>query len=140
MFRNRLPIRQTPGFREEQAGTALLELALSIMLVLTVVFMTIELTGAIYTYVVLVDAANEGLRYAIVHSADTSGAVSKVKTYAAYSIHDMSKMSVAVQYPDGSAVPPNRVAVTVTYNYVPYLGFMKAPPAMHAYASGRLVN
>ena len=134
------PIRRTADFLNEQEGSALVELALSIMLVLTVIFMTIELTSAIYTYVVLTDAANEGLRYAIVHSGDTSGAVNTVKTFAGYSIHDVSKMSVAVTYPDGSAVPPNRVAVTVTYNYVPYLGFMKHPPAMHAYAVSRLVN
>ena len=127
-------------FLDQQEGTALVELALSILLVLTVIFMTIELTSAIYTYVVLTDAANEGLRYAIVHSGDTSGAISKVKACAALSTHDVSKMSVAVTYPDGSAVPPNRVAVTVTYNYVPYLGFMKNPPTMHAYALGRLVN
>jgi Flp pilus assembly protein TadG len=118
----------------------MVEIAISILTVLTVIFMTIELSGAIYTYVVLADAANEGVRYAIVHSGDTTGTISIVKTYAAYSIHDVSKMSVAVTYPDGSAVPPNRVALTVTYNYVPYLNFMTSPPVMHAYAVSRLVN
>ncbi len=140
MFRKWRQIRSGAEFRKEQEGTVLIELALSILLVLTVIFMTIELTSAVYTYVVLTDAASEGLRYAIVHSGDTSGTTSMVKKFAAYSIHDVSKMSVAVVYPDGSAVPPNRVAVTVTYKYVPYLGFMKKPPTINAYAVGRLVN
>jgi Flp pilus assembly protein TadG len=134
------PMRRAAEFRDEREGTALVEMALSIMLVLTVIFMTIEVTSAVYTYVVLTDAANEGLRYAIVHSGDTSGAITQVRTFAANSLHDVSKMSVSVTYPDGSSAPPNRVAVTVTYDYVPYLGFMKNPPAMHAYAESRLVN
>ena len=127
-------------FRKEQRGSVLVEFAISILLVLTVIFSTIELCSAIYTYTVLADAANEGVRYAIVHSSDSGGAVSKVKTYAALSFHDMSKIGVLVTYPDGTADPPNRVAVAVTYQYVPYLSnFMANPPTMSAYAEGRLV-
>ena len=140
MFRKLSTIRELASLHRDEAGAAMVEIALSILIVLTVIFMTIELTSAVYTYVVIADAANEGVRYAIVHSGDTSGTVSTVKTYAAFSIHDVSKISVSVSYPDGSAVPPNRVALTVTYNYVPYLNFMTNPPIMHAYAVSRLVN
>jgi Flp pilus assembly protein TadG len=115
------------------------EFAISIMAVLMVIFMTLELCSAIYTYVVLSDAVNEGLRYAIVNSADTgTGTQAKVSTYAANALHDMSAMTVDVAYPDGHTVP-GRVRVTVTYPYLPYLSFLTTPPTMHAYAEGRMV-
>jgi Flp pilus assembly protein TadG len=137
----RLPhVRRARGLLNEQHGAVMIEFAISSLLVLTVLFMTLELCGAVYTYAVLADAANEGVRYAIVHSADTSGAINQVNTYAAYSMHDVSHIQVSVTYPDGSSVPPNRVAVSVSYQYVPYLGnFMKNPPTMSAFAQGRLV-
>lgn len=125
-------------FREER-GQAQVEFALSITAVLVVIFLTLELCSAIYTYVVLSDAANEGLRYAIVNSADTgTGAQAKVTTYAANALHDMSAMTVNVAYPDGHTVP-GRVQVSVTYPYLPYLSFLTTPPTMHAYAEGRMV-
>ena len=140
MLKQLLPVRTVRGFRKQQGGATLVEFAVSILLVLTVLFSTIELCSAVYTYTVIADAANEGVRYAIVHSSDSAGAVSKVKAYAAYTLHDVSKIAVAVTYPDGSAVPPNRVAVSVTYQYIPYLNtFMANPPTMSAYAQGRLV-
>ena len=140
MLKRLLAVRSPHKLRRDQRGSVLLEFAISLLLVLTILFTTLELCSAIYTYTVLADAANEGVRYAIVHSSDTGGAVSKVKTYAAYSMHDVSKIEVSVTYPDGSAAPPNRVAVSVTYQYVPYLSnFMVKPPTLSAYAEGRLV-
>lgn len=140
MLSRLLHVRVAKGLCKEQRGAVLIEFAISALLVLTVLFMTLELCSAVYTYTVLADAANEGVRYAIVHSSDTSGAVSKVKTYAAYSMHNVSAIQVSVTYPDGASVPPNRVAVAVIYQYVPYVGnFMKNPPIMSAYAQGRLV-
>jgi Flp pilus assembly protein TadG len=135
-----LHLRAAKRLWKEQQGSVLIEFAVSAVLVLTVLFMTLELCSAVYTYTVLADAANEGVRYAIVHSSDTSGAITKVKTYAAYTMHNVSQIRVSVTYPDGPSVPPNRVAVSVTYQYVPYVGaFMKNPPTMSAYAQGRLV-
>lgn len=132
--------RMAGGFAREERGAALVEMAISILVILTILFSTLELCSAVYTYTVLADAANEGVRYAIVHSSDSSGAANQVRTYAAYSLQDMSAMVVAVTYPDGSATPPNRIAVSVCYQYVPYLGnFMANPPTMSAYAEGRLV-
>jgi Flp pilus assembly protein TadG len=127
-------------FAREERGTVLVELAISLLIILTILFATLELCGAVYTYTVLANAANEGVRYAIVHSSDSTGAADRVRTYAAYSMHDVSAMVVSVTYPDGSATPPNRVAVSVSYQYVPYLGnFMANPPTMAAYSEGRLV-
>lgn len=127
-------------FSQDERGNSQAEFALSIFTILIVIFMTIELCSAVYTYVVLSDAANEGLRYAIVNSSDIggSGAVAKVTAYAANSLHDTSAMTVNVAYPDGQTIP-GRVEITVSYAYLPYLSFMGSPPTMHAYAEGRLV-
>lgn len=124
----------------DDRGQAQVEIALCLLVLLVVIFMTAELCSAVYTYVVLSDAVNEGVRYAIVHSTDTGGAGTraKVTTYAANTLHDMSGMTVDVQYPDGQIIP-GRVQVTARYPYLPYTGFMTSAPTMHAYAEGRLV-
>ena len=41
--------------------------------------------------------------------------------------------------PDGSAAPPNRVRVAVTYVYIPNLPSFISAPTMHTYAEGRMV-
>jgi len=113
-----------------------------IVVIFTVVFWIFELAGLIYTYAVLADAANEGVRYAIVHSGgDSAGTSARVATFAGLSMHDVSAITTTVSFPDGSATPPNRVRVTVSYTYVPYLSWVfKTNPAMHAYSEGRMVS
>jgi len=111
-----------------------------IVIIFTVVFWIFELSELMYTYSVLADAANEGVRYSIVHSGgDVGGTRSKVATFASISIHNVSKMTTSVTFPDGSSVPPNRVRVAVTYAYIPYLSNFITAPTMKAYAEGRMV-
>ncbi len=123
-----------------QRGQSLVETALMIVVILTVVFWIFELGWLMYTYAVLADAVNEGVRYAIVHSGgDPAGTQAKVKTFAGASMHDVSGMSTSVTFPDGSSAPPNRVRVTVTYTYIPYLPKFITAATMHTYAEGRMV-
>ena len=111
-----------------------------IVVIFTVVFWVFELGWLMYTYSVLADAANEGVRYAMVHSGgDPAGTQAKVKTFAATSLHNVSAISVSVTPPDGSYAPPNRVQVTVTYTYIPYLPKFITAPTMKSYAEGRMV-
>jgi Flp pilus assembly protein TadG len=141
-----------------EKGQAQVEFALSIMLVLVTIFASWELLMAMYTASVLADAAKEGVRYAIVHGSgstlcsgpntsnpctnDPAAAevANTVKNYAKASLHDVSAITVNVTYPDGSNEAPNRVQVTVTYNYIPYiqLGFFN--PSFTTRAAGRIVN
>jgi Flp pilus assembly protein TadG len=124
----------------EQDGQSLLETALMIPLIFTVVFWVFELSWLMFTFVVLANAANEGVRYSIVHSGgDATGAQTTVEAFAATALHDISAMSTSVTFPDGNATPPNRVRVTVTYTYVPYLSNFINTPTVHAYAEGRMV-
>src|SRR6476659_6738629 len=88
----------------EQDGQSLLETALMIPLIFTVVFWVFELGWLLFTYAVLANAANEGVRYSIVHGGgDPSGTQATVQTFAATSLHDISGISTSVTFPDGSA-------------------------------------
>ena len=127
-----------------ERGTALMEFSLIILTVLSVVFWTMELSLAVYTYCVLSEAANEGVRYAITHSSDAPTATQTKATVVNWVAKTaaqpgFSASNVTVQYPDYNS-PPGRVSVTVTYPYVPMLSaIMKSPPTMHAFAEGRLM-
>jgi Flp pilus assembly protein TadG len=124
---------------DDQRGQTIVEFALTFLLVVTVVFGTIEFCSLIYTYTVMADAANEGLRYAIVHSSDTSGTQAIVQQYAAYSLHDTSSITVTVTCA-GTCAPTSDVTITVSYPYVPYLSYiMSSPPTLSAYAEGQTV-
>jgi Flp pilus assembly protein TadG len=123
-----------------QRGQSLLETAMMIVVIFMVVFWIFELGWLMYTYTVMADAANEGVRYAIVHSGgDTAGTQAKVTTFARTSLHDVSTISTSVTFPDGSAQPPNRVRVTVTYTYVPWLKQFITTPTMKTYSEGRMI-
>ncbi|HZE82569.1 MAG TPA: TadE family protein [Candidatus Polarisedimenticolia bacterium] len=123
-----------------QRGQSLLETAMMIVVIFTVVFWIFELGWLMYTYAVMADAANEGVRYAIVHSGgDSGGTQARVKTFAGTSLHNVNALSTSVTFPDGSAAPPNRVRVAVTYTYIPWLSQFITTPTMHTYAEGRMI-
>jgi Flp pilus assembly protein TadG len=124
-----------------ESGQVVIEFGIALLCVLTMCLFTIEFCGAIHAHTVLADATSEGVRYAMVHSADPAGTEATVRSVATYTLHDVSKMQVSITYPDGTAVPPARVAISVTYPYVPWLTkFMENPPTMRAFAEGRLVR
>jgi Flp pilus assembly protein TadG len=133
-------LRSTQTRARRQRGQSLLETAMMIVVIFMVVFWIFELGWLMYTYSVMADAANEGVRHAIVSSGgDVAGTKSKVKTFAQTSLHNVSALSTSVTFPDGSAQPPNRVRVTVTYTYVPWLNNFINTPTMTTYSEGRMV-
>lgn len=145
---NKLPNREK--------GAAQIEFLVSIVMFLVLMFWTFEMTTMIYTYVVMGAAAKAGVRYAIVHgkssgsycsgpdcasTADQTGANVKslVTTYAGLSLHDISAITINVNYLDSSAAPPSRVQVQVAYPYIPYVSFPGFSPQLVASAQGRIV-
>ena len=123
-----------------QKGQSLLETAMMIVVIFTIVFWVFELGWLMYTYTVMADAANEGVRYAVVRSGDNTSAVqSYVTTFAQTSLHDVSGITVSVSYPNGTA-PPNTVTVTVTYTYVPWLSGYISTPTMQTFAEGKMIR
>ncbi len=146
--------RSTQNRKGRERGQATVEAAISIIIVFVVTFWVFELAWLMYTYTVIADAANEGVRHAIVTSGGggsgtqtcgggPTGTAQVVCNFAKLSLHDVSALSVTVTFPGppaGSTTPPNPVQVQVTYTYIPYLStFMNPAPGMSAYAQGRMV-
>src|ERR1044071_6319335 len=137
-------IRPSQTRSRRQRGQSLLETAMMIVVIFTVVFWIFELGWLMHTYAVMADAANEGVRYGIVRSGgDATGTQATVISFAQTSLHDVQSLSVSppsVTFPDGSAAPPNRVRVTVTNTYVPWLIQFINTPTMSTYAEGRMIR
>lgn len=150
-------------------GQATIEFALVIILLMVMVLSILEIVLLMNTYNVLADSAKEGVRYAIVHGAnntfkvgptcpcvkldgppappgiaaeDPSNTYGVVKTYAQYSLHDVSGMTVTVSYPDVAPAnqPPNRVQVVVSYPYQAFFGMGWPTVTVNAAAEGRIMN
>jgi hypothetical protein len=144
--------------RGREEGQALVEFALSILLVFFIVLCCWELLMGIYTASVLADAAKEGVRYAIVHGSysslcsgpnsgtpcayDPSAAnvTARVRDYCSASLHDISAIDISVTYTDGNNTPPSRVSVTVTYVYKPFANILFFQPVLRTHATGRIVS
>jgi Flp pilus assembly protein TadG len=115
----------------------MIETVVSIMVVFSLVFWLFELCMFTYTCSVLNDAAQEGVRYAIMHGSDSSacsGPDTQCTDHSPYanvravvtgvtsvSLHNMSAMTITVNYGNSTAAPGNPVTVTVSYTYVPYV-------------------
>ena len=67
-----------------------------------------------------------------------------VKTFAQYSLHSTSTMTVTVTYPGGTTTPANKtpdlVKVKVSYPYQWFLGLGWAAIQVNASAQGRIMN
>jgi Flp pilus assembly protein TadG len=141
------------NFRSEE-GSLVVETALSLLLVIPMVFWLFEMCMLTYTYSVLGDAARQGVRYAIVHGTDSNNcsgpssgcadtAAANVKSVvnaaAAYSFHDLTRMTVQVTYPDQASTPPSRVNVTINCIYVPYIKLPGIANSVQLSAQGRIL-
>lgn len=152
----RLTTLRKPQRRTKEAGQASVEFAFSVMTFLFLLFCCWELLMGIYTVTVLSDAAKEGVRLAIVKgstggtscgaggtanpcSADPFSVGGRVTGFAQLSMHDVSKMTVSVQYLDNNNDPGSRVQVTVSYQYVPYINLGFFNPTLSTSAEGRIV-
>ncbi|MGB8538623.1 MAG: TadE/TadG family type IV pilus assembly protein [Acidobacteriaceae bacterium] len=118
-------------------GQATLEMLISLLVATSLVFWLFELSMFTYTCSVLNDAAQEGVRYAILHGVDSticsgpdtactnqspySNVQAVVNAAASASLHNLSAMTVTVSYTNSTAAPGNPVAVKVAYTYVPYI-------------------
>jgi Flp pilus assembly protein TadG len=146
--------------RRREAGQAQVEFALVIVFIMLLIVGFMEVILMMHTYNVIADAAKEGVRYAIVHGAGNTGGCGPascaaitgapgtgvVKTYAQYSLHDTTTMTVAVDYNPGGNngavacnTSPCLVRVTVSYPYQPIFGLGWPTVTVNAAAEGRIV-
>jgi Flp pilus assembly protein TadG len=139
------------------------EFALTVVFLMLLIVAFVELVMMLHTYNVIADSAKEGVRYAIVHGAGNTGAsgptcpgtcaaisgaagTGVVKTYAQYSLHDTTSMTVTVDYNPGGnngATACNKspclVRVTVSYPYQPFFGLGWPTVTVKAASQGRIV-
>ena len=156
-------------------GQAMVEFMLVVVILMVLFASMLELMSLMHTYNTLADAAKEGVRYAIVHGSrnscasgpsnttaidgppapagsvpgycqpDATSQYGVVRTYAQYSLHDITNLTVNVTYPDAATqnVPtngaPNRVQVAVSYPYAPFF-FSWPTVTVYAAAEGRIMN
>jgi Flp pilus assembly protein TadG len=141
-------------FRDE-AGQTVLETALSLWVTISVVFWLFEFCMLTYTCNVLNYAAQQGVRYAIVHGADSTvcsgpdstctdrspyANVKAVVTAAATaSLHTTTAMTVTVNYANGTAAAGNPVTVTLVYTYVPYIKLAGIAKTVTLFSRGNIL-
>jgi TadE-like protein len=163
-------LRSCPHRRPAARGQAQVEFALVVIFLMILVLSMFELLMLLHTYNVLADSAKEGLRYAVVHGTQNStpsgptcpcvdidgpaappgtipgygSGYGVVKTYAQYSLHDMTGLTVTVTYLDTANPPankvPNRVQVVVSYPWSPFFNLGWGTVTVNAAAEGRIVN
>jgi Flp pilus assembly protein TadG len=128
-----------PAHTASEQGQATVEMVVSLTTVFALVFGLFELCLFAYTCSVLNDAAQEGVRYAMMHGTDSSlcsgpdstcgnqspysNVQAIVTSVASASLHNVSAMTVTVTYGNSTAAAGNPVAVRVAYTYVPFLNF-----------------
>jgi TadE-like protein len=168
------------GLRSDH-GQATVEFAFVFVFLVIMVVAIVEMIFFMHTYNVLADSAKEGVRYAIVHGTnngypmgpcpggprcskltgdpaptgvaaeDPTNDYGVVKSYAQYSLHDVTgtNMTVTVTYgpadpPPNAVTPlnktPNRVRVAVTYPYPWFFGLGWGAINVNAAAEGRIMN
>jgi len=110
----------------EQRGQSLVETAISLSVLMTLVFVFIEICLAFYSFGVISEEAREGSRYASLHGSTcvTASSVSCTATATALNTY-VSKlgypnlaggtMTVNTTFPNGNQAPGSQVKVAITY-------------------------
>jgi hypothetical protein len=136
-------------------GQASIELVVSLMVVMSLMFWLFELSMFTYTCSVLNSATREGVRYATLHGtgssvcsgpdtvctdhAPYSNVQAVVTSAASASLHDLSAMTVTVAYLNSTAAVGNPVTVKVAYTYVPYVTLPGLHNAVTFVSEGQIV-
>lgn len=140
--------RRNPIFRaSSEHGSSVVEMALALVILLTMVFGMMEISLALYTYHFVSEAAREGTRYAIVRGSSCAGFATAcpatpadiqnyIQTLGFPGINPaaMTVNTAWSSYPAGGAClplpnctnPGNMVQVTVNYQYPLSIPFIPA--------------
>lgn len=107
------------GGRWGERGSNLIEFALTLPLLLWIMFGVFDLGRAVFAQNVISNAAREGARYAIIYPEDTDGIVQRVET-SAFGL-DLNKLAVEVN----STLTTVTVSVTYSFTAVtPLIGIL----------------
>jgi len=145
-------------FSRSEDGAIAIETALGFMMLMTMMLGIIECCMMGYTYATLEDATREGVRYAVIHGADSStcsgpgtgsgsactdstaaNVISDVTTFANSFSGSLSGMVVTVTYPDGTSTANSRVQVAIAYTYQSLFHFPGASHNLQVSSQGRIL-
>lgn len=106
-------------FKKESRGQSLVELAISLMIMLMLLLGAIEISLALFQYITIRDAAQEGALYGSINPTDEAG----IKLHAVKAADDvivLDSTAVTVEKPYGACEgltgsTPNQITVKVVY-------------------------
>lgn len=116
---------------QRERGQSLAELALTLVIVLTLLAGLVDLGRMFFIYMALRDAAQEGAVFGSLDPTNTAGIEQRVRATAQHPVDlsDTGSVQVSVSYSGDACASPNGlngVTVTVTYNNfvltTPFLG------------------
>jgi Flp pilus assembly protein TadG len=122
----------TPVQNRRQRGQSLVELAISLTVILLLLSGAVDFGMALFSYVAIRDAAQEGALYASLNPADDAGIRDRVRATSTHPVDlttfadsqiDIDIIGAACEGTSG--LDSNAVKVTVSYDYpiiMPYVG------------------
>ena len=136
-----------------ERGAIAIETSVGFMVMMAMLLGIMECSVMGYTYAVLEESAREGVRYAIVHGADSSSCngpspgcdataanvIADVKAYGNTFAGTISGMSVVVTYPDGVSTGTSRVKVAITDTYVSVFHIPGISQTLTVSSTGRIL-
>ena len=136
--------RLASGLPKTDRGQSLIEFALSLPLLLSLVLGTIDLGLGFKTYIGLTNAAREGVRWVSLHPTDPAGAVARVAAEAdrvSLEVGDYGAggYPVALSPDKASYVAGDKVTVTISYEYELLFGAVTGLPNVPFDATATMV-
>jgi Flp pilus assembly protein TadG len=111
----------------KRRGATLIEFSLVCLVLMALIFGSIEMDRLLLVYTAMANSARAGVRYAAVHGVFNPTSISNVqqvvKNLASTGILDPSRMTIAVSYQDTTKRIGSSVSVSVQYPYDPFTFF-----------------
>lgn len=124
-------------------GSTLVEFSLVSFMFAIVLLGVLEMTRMALVYTTVANAGRAGARYAIVHGGERSGSgvngpsgpgspctctqiQTVVKNFASAGLLDTTRLTVTVNYPDGTNTAGSQVTVTTSYTYDPFITYFNS--------------
>jgi Flp pilus assembly protein TadG len=129
---------------KENDGATMVEFSLIAILLVFILMGVVEMGRMVLVYTTMANAARAGARYAIVHGGERTGSGSTgpsgpscgptsctqinavVNAFAVGGLVNTANLTTTVDYPDGTNTAGSRVTVTVSYTYVPIVGYFSS--------------
>jgi len=111
--------------RNSERGQSLVEFAISLTIILWLLAGAVEFGIALFQYIQLRDAAQEGALYGSINPLDDAGIEDRVKAASSSPI-DLANdpgVNIVVSFPDGTKCVADSVKVSITYPHQIFMPF-----------------